>query len=490
MTAAFGLNPVFLEAIVVVLGIVLLMVEAFVPKLKKSLIAYAGIAGLLVVLGLSFFASGAFIPEDAKYAAYYTGDALAMFFKQFALVTTILVLVMAVEYAPVLETGMPGSRPGAGVGEFYTLPILTCAGLMWMASATDFITIFVSLELVTISFYILVAFMRRSKACLEAGTKYLILGALSTGFLVYGITWIFGATGQTNLARIAEVLPQIGATSQISLLFGLALVLVALAFKVAAFPFQFWVPDVYQGAPTPITAFLSVGSKAAGFIVLLRVLEPFYVIPVIQEKIVAAIAALAGLTLIFGNLAALPQTNMKRLMAYSSIGHAGYLLMGVASVGVVMAGPAIVYYLTAYLVTTCLAFLVLIIAAKAIGKDDVVSFNGLGRRSPYLAGALLISMLSLAGVPFTAGFLGKFLIFEAALTDGHYALVVIGAITVACGFYFYLKVVRAMYWQPVPENAGAVPVSLLSKAVLAILTALVFILGIFPQWVLSRLTLE
>lgn len=482
-----GLNPISLETFVVVLGIVLLMLEAFLPGLKKSMIAYAGIIGLGVILALSFFATASAIPADASYAAYYTGDALAIFFKQFALVTTILVLVMALEYTPVLETGLPGSRPGAGVGEFYTLPILTCAGLMWMASATDFIMIFVSLELVTISFYVLVAFMRRSKASLEAGTKYLILGALSTGFIVYGITWIFGATGQTNLARIAEVLPQMPVTSQTSLLFGIALVLVALGFKVAAFPFQFWVPDVYQGAPTPVTAFLSVGSKAAGFVVLLRVLEPFFVLPGIQQKIVAAVAALAGLTLIFGNLAALPQTNLKRLLAYSSIGHAGYLLMGVASVGVVMAGPAIVYYLAAYLVTTCLAFLALIIAAKAVGKDDIVSFNGLGKRSPYLAAAMLLSMISLAGVPFTAGFLGKFLIFEAALADGHYALVVIGAITVACGFYYYLKVVRAMYWQPVPENAGPVPVSLLSKVVLGVLALLIFVLGIFPQWILSRL---
>ncbi len=487
MSNFVGLNPVFLEAYVVVLGIVLLMVEAFVPRLKKSAIAYAGMIGLGLALIATFFCTPSAIPADAAYAAYYTGDALAIFFKQFALLTTILVLVMAVEYTPVLETGMASNKPGAGVGEFYTLPILTCAGLMWMASATDFITIFVALELVTISFYILVAFMRRSKACLEAGTKYLILGALSTGFLVYGITWIFGATGHTNLARIAEALPQMAATSQTSLLFGIALVLVGLGFKVAAFPFQFWVPDVYQGAPTPVTAFLSVGSKAAGFIVLLRVLEPFFVIPVLQEKIVAAVALLAGMTLIFGNLAALPQTNLKRLLAYSSIGHAGYLLMGVASVGVVMAGPAIVYYLSAYLVTTCLSFLVLIIAAKSIGKDDIVSFNGLARRSPYLAGAMLISMLSLAGVPFTAGFLGKFLIFEAALADGQYALIVIGAITVACGFYFYLKVARAMYWQPAPENAAPVPVSLLSKFVLAVLTALVFVLGIFPQWILERL---
>lgn len=487
MITAEGLNPISLEAFVVVLGVVLLLVDLFVPAVRKATVAYVGIAGLLVALVASFFASGAAIPADAAYAAYYTGDAVAMLFKQFALITTILVLVMSIEYEPVLQTGIPSARPGAGIGEFYLLPVFTCAGLMWMASATDFITIFVSLELTTISFYVLVAYMRRNKACLEAGTKYLILGALSTGILVYGITWIFGATGQTNLSGIAAALPQMPPTSQLTLLFGIALVMVALGFKVAAFPFQFWVPDVYQGAPTPIAAFLAVGSKAAGFIVLLRVLEPFFVLPGIEEKVVTAVAVLAGMTLLYGNLAALPQTNFKRLLAYSSVGHAGYLLMGVASVGVVSAGPAIAYYLAAYLVTTCLAFLVLIIAARCIGKDDIVSFNGLASRAPYLCAALTLAMASLAGIPLTAGFIGKFLIFEAALADGHVWLVAIGVLTVACGFYYYFRVIRAMYWLPAPEQAPIINCTLTSKIAMSVLAVLVFALGIVPQIVLSRL---
>ena len=178
--------------------------------------------------------------------------------------TTIFVLIMAIDYAPVVRAGVPGATAHAGLGEFFTLPIFTCAGLMWMASAIDFVMIFVSLELVTMSFYVLVSFTRRNPVTLEAGVKYLILSALSTGFLVYGITWIFGVTGETNLARIADgaARPEI---DRIPLLFGMVLVLVALGFKIAAVPFQIWVPDVYQGAPTPVTAFLSVGSKAAGF---------------------------------------------------------------------------------------------------------------------------------------------------------------------------------------------------------------------------------
>lgn len=479
------MNPLILEISVVCLGIVLLMIEAFFNKAPKTVVAYAGIFGLAVVLVLSFFVDPAAIASDSSVARFYVADPLAMLFKQFALVCTIFVLVMSVDYAPLVERFIPGVGRGAGVGEFFILPLFTCAGLMWMASAADFVSIFVSLELVTISFYVMVAYLRRSPTCLEAGTKYLILGALSTGFLVYGITWIFGVTGQTNLAAIGQVLPEMPRVNLTALLFGVALVLVAIGFKVAAVPFQFWVPDVYQGAPTPVTAFLSVGSKAAGFVVLLRVLEPFYVLPAAQAKLVPVLAVLAGMTLIYGNLAAMPQKNFKRLLAYSSIGHAGYLLMGVASVGVAMAGAAISFYLVAYLFTTMLAFSVLVIASKAVGGDDISKFNGLARRAPWLAAAMLLSMLSLAGIPFTAGFLGKLLIFQVALAGGHFWLVGIGAVTVAAGFYYYLQIVRAMYWQEASEGEITIEASLASKISMGVMAAAILVLGVYPTPILA-----
>ena len=342
-----------------------------------------------------------------------------------------------IDYAPVVRQSIHGATHQSGLGEFFALPLFTCAGLMWMASAVDFVMIFVSLELVTMSFYVLVAFTRRNPLTLEAGVKYLILSALSTGFLVYGITWIFGVTGETNLARITDVLRS-GAFDQVPALFGIALILVALGFKIAAVPFQIWVPDVYQGAPTPVTAFLSVGSKAAGFVVLLRVLEPFFILPQVQRLLVV----LAGATLVYGNLAAIPQTNLKRLLAYSSIAHAGYLLIGVVS----FSGPAVGYYLVAYLLMTMLSFAVLIVVAQHTG-ERIADFNGLAKRSPFLSFALVVAMASLAGVPFTAGFLGKFFIFDAALRQHQTLLVVLGVLTVACGFYYYLKVIRAMYWE-------------------------------------------
>src|SRR5205807_7500943 len=342
---------------------------------------------------------------------------------------------MMIDYTPVLRSA--AGHASSNLGEFFSLPLLTCAGLMYLVSAIDFIFIFVAIELVTISFFVLVSFPSRNPIALEAGLKYLILGALSTAFLVYGITWILGVTGETNLQRITAAFanPNIDKNAA---LFGAVLVLVGLGFKIAAVPFQICVPDVYQGAPTPVTAYLSVGSKAAGFVVLLRVLLPSLTLPQTQRLLVLV----ALLTLIYGNLAALPQTNLKRLLAYSSIAHAGYLLIGVACFDV----RAITFYLVAYLLMTLLSFAVLVVVAQQTG-EEISDFDGLAKRSPFLAFAMLIGMVSLAGVPFTAGFLGKFYIFYAAVLQRQIALIITGVITVGCGFYYYLKVVRAMYWQ-------------------------------------------
>ena len=466
-----------LEIAVLVLGMVILMFEAFTKNIDKRFLAFAGITGLATVLVASFFLAPSRPPDQAiGFWSFYTADSLSIFFKQFALLTTILVLIMMIDYAPVVRQSFPGSTAQAGLGEFFAVPIFTCAGLMYMASAIDFIFIFVSLELVTISFYVLVSFTRRNPATLEAGVKYLVLSALSTAFFVYGITWLFGATGETNLQRITVALTN-PSIEHGAALFGMVLVLVALGFKIAAVPFQIWVPDVYQGAPTPVTAYLSVGSKAAGFVVLLRVLQLFPMLPQMQRLIVLV----ALLTLIYGNLAALPQTNLKRLLAYSSIAHAGYLLIGVACFD----GPAVTFYLAAYLLMTLLSFAVLVIVAQQTG-EEIADFDGLAKRSPFLAFAMLIGMVSLAGVPFTAGFLGKFFIFNAAVAQRQIALVVVGVITVGCGFYYYLKVVRAMYWQSAAKTEK-IPVSALSRIAISALIVATIWLGVYPQPILDAL---
>jgi NADH-quinone oxidoreductase subunit N len=488
-------SPITLEVIVLSLGFFLLFVEAFSKGEDKGWMAKFAIYVLGIVFCWSFFTKGnAGIELDNS---FYSADATALFFKRVALATTMVVLVMSLEFKYVLARFLPQGRPGAGIGEFYALPVLTCAGLMFMASAVDFLLIFVSLELVTISFYVLVAYMRRNLGSLEAGVKYLILGALSTGFLVYGITWIFGLTGETNLLRINHILPGLLAEggrlhgSESALLFGLMLVLVGLGFKVAAAPFQLWVPDVYQGAPTPVTAFLSVGSKAAGFVVLIRVLEPFFNVPIIREKLVMVLAILAAATLIYGSLAAMPQDNFKRLLAYSSIANAGYLLVAVASSGtsdksVGSSQIAVAFYIAAYLIMTLLSFLVLIVVTNHSRGDDILHFNGLARRSPFLAFGLLTASLSLAGIPFTAGFYGKLLVFAAAVREHQYALIGVGIVTVAAGFYYYLRVVAAMYWQE-PNDDTPIKLGILTKFTVGTLTALIFIFGIFPQPILNML---
>ncbi|MEA3209402.1 MAG: NADH-quinone oxidoreductase subunit [Chthoniobacter sp.] len=480
--------PLSLEIAVLLLGIGMLLVESFSKSDDKRGLAVTAITILTALVGFSFFTSGNATIDPAK--AFYSADPTALFFKRIALITTVFVLVMALEYGSVLTKFIPGVTPGAGLGEFYSLPVFTCAGLMFMASAVDFLLIFVSLELVTISFYVLVAYMRRQSASLEAGVKYLIQGALSTGFLVYGITWIFGLTGETNLSAISQVL-HTREIATVPLLFGIMLVLVGLGFKVAAAPFQLWVPDVYQGAPTPITAFLSVGSKAAGFVVLIRVLKPFVAVPGVGEKVIFVLAVMAGLTLIYGNLTALPQDNFKRLLAYSSIAHAGYLLVAVASVNktdesIGSAGVAVAFYLAGYLLMTLLSFMVLIAVAKHSRGDDILHFNGLAKRSPFLAFAMLTAMLSLAGIPFTAGFIGKFLVFAAAVQAGKFVLVGIGIITVAAGFYYYLRVVAAIYWQA-PNDDTPIVVQPITRCAVGVLAFAIFFFGIFPQPILNSL---
>ena len=467
----------YLEVAVLVLGAIILLVESFASQLDRRFLAYAALCGLGVIFLATFFVAPQSSAVSAPLWNFYSADALSLFFKRIALATTAGVLVMMLDFAPSVLLGVPAATPQSGLGEFFTLPLFTCAGLMWMASAIDFVLIFVSLELVTISFYVLVGFTRRNPASLEAAVKYLVLSAVATGFLVYGITWIFGATGETNLQKITTVFsrPEL---EQNAALFGGVLVIVALGFKIAAVPFHIWVADVYQGAPTPVTAYLSVGSKAAGFIVLLRVLEPFLILPRMRTVLVA----IAVLTLIYGNLAALPQTNVKRLLAYSSIAHAGYLLVAVVS----LSGRAVAFYLVAYLLMTLLSFAVLVLVSQG-GSDQLENFAGLSQRSPFLAFAMLVAMASLAGVPFTAGFLGKFLVFDAAVSAHHFGLVVVAVITVGAGFYYYFKVVRAIYWDVAPSSAGKIVVSPLTRFSIIVMIAGTFLLGIYPQPIFDAL---
>ncbi len=482
----------YLEIIVVALGLVMLMVDAFVKLVDKRSIAKIGMLGLSVVFLLLFYVKG---PEntDATFWQFYSAnDSTALYFKGLAVLCTLIVLVMAVDYSPVVvdQTAKPekDAHPQSGLGEFFALPMFACAGLMWMASANNLVSIFVSLEAVTITFYILVTYLRRNVGSLEAGVKYLILGALSTGFLVYGFAWLFGITGSMDLAEIQVALAKDDVNTTAAL-FTFALILMASAFKVGAAPFHLWIPDVYQGAPTPITAFLSVGSKAAGFIVFLRLATPFLASAELVGKVTMVLTVVAALTLLFGNFSAIPQKNFKRLLAYSSIAHAGFLMMALASAPEKLVEGSkltpvtvIAFYLGAYLLMTLLAFLVMSTMRKVQISEEIDSYRGLAKRSPFLAFALLISMASLAGIPLTAGFFGKFFVFQLAIAQQQWLLVIVGLLGACAGFYYYLKIAASMYLSKAEKNddTSAIAISPISRVTMIALIVAIIAAGFAP----------
>jgi NADH-quinone oxidoreductase subunit N len=431
-----------LECLLALLAIGTLLTDAFWPAGDKRKLGYVLAALVTAALATSFLMPTL---REPLFHGMYRLDAFALFFKRLFLLATAFVLLMS---AGTFESGQ---------AEFYALVLLCATGMLVIASVNDFILLFIALELVTITFYVLTSFLRRQLGSLEAGTKYLILGALSSGFTVYGIAYIFGTTGTTNFDKLAEIMgPQAGTLAPPFIL-GLLLVLTGLGFKIAAVPFQIWAPDVYQGAPTPVTAFLAVGSKAAGFALLLRVMLAG-LLPV-RAVWMPVLLVLAAATLVYGNLGAISQRNLKRLMGYSSIGHAGYMLMGIAAAN--QLGPqAVMFYLGQYAFTVLCAFLVIV----AVGREEIPEFAGLGKRSPILGVALFLSMASLAGIPPLSGFFGKFQLFaaviEAARTNWHYyVLAGIGAGAVVVSLYYYFNVGRAIYIEEAKDNSP-IPVSL------------------------------
>jgi NADH-quinone oxidoreductase subunit N len=407
-------------------------------------------------------------------------DGLALFFKRFFIVAAMLVLFMAAEFS---------DRIAAGISEYYSLIVFALAGMLFAASANDFAMLFVSIELITITFYVLVSFQRSRLVSLEAGVKYLILGALSSSFLVFGIALVWGTTGKLNFTELAAVAAQFE-TNKLFLL-GVLFVLVGLGFKIAAFPFQIWVPDVYQGAPMPTTAFLAVGSKAAGFVLLLRVL--FTAVPSVVHTHAWAnlLIVLSGITILYGNLCAIPQRNLKRLLGYSSIAHAGYLLLGVAALSA-SGQAAVMYYLAGYLFTVMAAFLVIALVMRHLDTEDISGLAGLNQRSPLLAGTMTLAMASLAGIPPLAGFFGKFLLLKSVIAQaqatgnhGYYCLVFTALAGVVISLYYYFGVIRAIYWSKETPDLSPIQLSAPAKLTVWVCIAGMFWIGLFPNTVLN-----
>lgn len=479
----------YLEALTVTLGILLLVAEAFVPGKRKTWVGLAAIIGLLVILALTFSAIG---PDKAiedkawtNYALWdlYQFNATAKFYKILSLASAILVLILAIDYRAILSRYTGETNDENGTAEYYSLIVIATAAMMWMASAKNLAMLFVSLELLTVTFYILVAFMKRNVGSLEAGVKYLILGALSTGFLVYGMAWTYGATRSLSFDAITMSAGTDAPSSP--LLFGAALMIIALGFKVGAAPMHFWIPDVYQGAPTPTTAFLSVGSKAAGFVALMAVMAPYAASPH-ADKLFSVLSILACITLVVGNFGAIPQNNFKRLLAYSSIANAGFLLLAVAANrdgATSLSSPQLVgFYLASYLIMTMAAFFVLSLIRVETGSENIDALDGLSRRNPILSVAITVIMASLAGVPLTVGFIGKFFVFRAAMEASLVASVVVAAITAAAGFYYYFKILRAIWWNsPNHQEPLALKTSPIFNFALAFLTVAILVFGVWPQ---------
>jgi len=477
------MSAYWLEIIVLIGALALLCIEAFAAPKRKTTIAVGAIFPLVFALILTFIAQD-FSHLNQELDRFYAWDAQAKFFKSLTLVSGILTLLLAIDYRKILSRFTANPDSDDGTGEYYCLILFACAGMMWMASAKDLVSLFVSLELTTITSYILVGYMRRNVGSLEAGVKFLILGALSTGFLVYGIAWLYGATGTTDLKVMSHALEEANPTY---VLFGLSLILISLAFKIGAVPMHLWIPDVYHGAPTPTTAFLSVASKAAGFCVAIRVLEPFLESH-LSDSVILILSILAGATILFGNLAAIGQHNFKRLLGYSSIANAGFILLALCSWnqggnGELSSPQVVMFYLAVYLVMTFAGFFVLVTIAKNTGSDDISGFDGLASRNPLLAFLTTVIIGALAGIPLTAGFLGKFLAFSIAITSSHWVPVSLGFIGVAAGFYYYFKIIRAMYWREALDQTP-VKMSVSSLYTLSVLTALLIVLAFSAEPIL------
>jgi len=466
-----------LEISVIGLGLVLMLADVFMPAERRKFVGYAAIAALGAMLLMSLSDNGTCSLAGTAFNGSFVNDGLSLFFKRFFIIAAILVLFIAVEFSDRL----------VAISEYYSLIVFALAGMLFAASSNDFAMLFVSIELITITFYILVSFQRSKIASLEAGVKYLILGALSSSFMVFGIALIWGTTGTLNFTELAAVAPQF-ADSKIFLL-GVLLVLVGLGFKIAAFPFQIWAPDVYQGAPTPTTAFLAVGSKAAGFVLLLRVL--FTAVPSVTAHWGNLLIVISGITILYGNLCALPQQNLKRLLGYSSISHAGYLLLGVAALNA-SGQAAILYYLAGYLFTVLAGFLVIALVLRHLDTEEQIGLAGLHKRSPLLAATMTLAMVSLAGIPPLAGFFGKFLLLKSAVeaaqttgNHGYYCLVFTALAGVVISLYYYFGVIKAIYWSKEAKDLTAIELSAPAKVTAWACIAGIFWLGLFPNSVLN-----
>jgi NADH-quinone oxidoreductase subunit N len=412
----------------------LLIVDIFIPRKSKGITATLAAMGLAGALGYSITQAGR---ESIGFSGMVVLDGFSTFANILLLASGLFGIALAYGYT---------KRMGIERGEYYTLLLFSVTGMMLMAQANDLIVVFLALELLSIPLYVLSAISRKLDSE-ESGVKYFLLGAFASGFVVYGTALIFGATGSTNLTSIFTQAAS-GMTSGLLLTIGAALLLVGFGFKVAAVPFHMWTPDVYQGAPTAVTAFMAAGAKIAGFVALFRVFATAF--PSIAADMTDILWAISALTMIIGNLVAISQTNIKRMLAYSAIAHAGYILMAFVPYGNSAVAPTAIaaglFYLAAYAISNFGSWGVVIALEKAEGKGlEIDDYAGLAKKYPALALAMTVFMLSLIGFPPTLGMVGKFYLFRSALDGGFTGLALIGVVTSLISAFYYLRVVVNMY---------------------------------------------
>ena len=479
------------EFMVTGLAFVILTLDFFLRDERKHWLGIVG-ARLASSITLAVTLLTQWDTEGVLYDGLVSIDGYSLFFRATFLVMGAVVMLSSVEYV---------RRNLDHPGEYYAIIAFTIVGMMLLASSGELLTAYISLELLSFGLYVLVSLDRYNPKSNEGGTKYILLGALSSALLLFGMSQVFGLLGTTRFDGIAEALAFADEIAP-GVVIGLALIIAGLGFKVAAVPFHMWAPDVYEGAPIPITGYLAVASKAAAFALVLKLFAQA-LMPVAAEWQIVLVV-MAALTMTLGNLVALAQSNVsdswpKRLLAYSSIAHVGYLLMGVAALAAIgpddrvqlqlshLASNGVMLHIVAYGVSNLAAFLAIAAFYNATGKDDIVDLAGAARRSPYLCMALAASLLSLAGLPVFAGFVSKFYLFNAAATQGMLWLAGIAIFTSLISLYYYLRVLRQMYIEPPPADADPIRLPRLTVGLLAALLLAMIYLGVYPAHLMGAI---
>lgn len=450
------LSPEILAAVV---GLLILTMGLLKAGRAQGMVGPISLLALLAILILVMLR---FTQAEVFFNGIYQVDPYANFFKALFLLAAILVILSSGQYI---------ERFGAKRSEFYALMIFASLGMMVMAAAGDLITIYIGLELMTVSFYILTAYLLNDEASSEAGLKYLILGAISSAVLLFGMSLVYALSGTTVITEIAGQISR-----EPALIAGIILMVAGFGFKISAVPFHMWAPDIYQGAPIPITTYLAVGSKAAGFAALLRVF--MIALPLSQFNWSLVLAILAALTIVAGNLIALAQTNVKRMLAYSSIAQAGYILVGLVAANA-YGLKGVLFYAMLYVFSNTGAFAVATAVEVDTGSTERDAFGALSKRSPMLAAVMTVCLLSLAGIPPMAGFAGKFYLFSGAIEAGYLWLAFVGLIMSMVSVYYYLLVAKAMY---IGENdqEGAIDVKAPARLALWVCLLATILIGVYP----------